>query len=200
VDAAAPGSGASRRPTRRRIGSGLAAAAAALAGVPAALGHGSITPTFAPPATAQRFLVTVPNDRTDARVVGLSIAAPPGLELESADDPEPGWHAEVSNATITWRGGTIAALASETFAFRARLPDEQGTVEFQAREVYDDGPGPTFTLAVTVAGEAPAGGGLSRLAWAALGVSLAGLLLALVALGVWIRSRWPAAQNPERPY
>jgi uncharacterized protein YcnI len=170
--------------------------------VPAtASAHGSIVPTAAVPGTVQRFVVTVPNTLLGGpSIVGFSVTVPDDARVESAEANQPRWAATVSGRTITWAGGPVEELG-EDFAFRARLPDGEGSVTFQGQERYGDGSGIHFPLAVTVTRSAALGGGPSvgtdssddDLAWVAIGLAGTALLVSLgaaIAAGaLWLRLR-----------
>jgi uncharacterized protein YcnI len=179
----------------RRIA--LCAALVALLAPAAASAHGSIVPTAAVPGTVQRFVVTVPNTLLGGpSIVGFAVTVPAEASVESAEANQPRWIARVSGRTITWEGGPVEELG-EDFAFRARLPQSEGSVTFQGQERYRDGSGARFPLAVTVsraaaaAGDAAGGSDDDELAWIAIALAGTALLLALgaaiVAGALWLR-------------
>jgi hypothetical protein len=97
----------------------------------------------------------------------------------------------VTGRTITWEGGPVEA-GGEDFAFRARLPESEGSVTFQGQELYGDGLGVRFPLAVTVT-RAPAASVSSDddLAWVAIALAGTALVVSLgaaIAAGaLWLR-------------
>ena len=167
----------------------------------AARAHGSIAPTAARAAAAQRFVVTIPTTlQGGPEVVAVSVTAPDGVELESAEAKQPRWVARVSGGTVTWEGGPIDGLA-EDFAFQARMPDAEGTYEFLARERYAQGVGPEFPLPVTVtrtagAAAAPASDD-DGLAWIAIALATTALLLALGAAAA-VAALWRRLARHDR--
>jgi hypothetical protein len=174
----------------------LTAALAALALLaPSAAGaHGSIAPTAAPAGASQRFVVTVlPTIAGGPQMTGLTITAPMGVTIESAEANQPLWSASVSGSTITWQGGPLEGVGEE-FAFLARTPDAEGTYDFVGQERYGEVVGPQFALAVTVTGLAatplaPETDGDDGLAWLAVALAATALLLALGAV-VAVAALW----------
>lgn len=171
--------------------------AVALSTAQAAFAHGTLTPASAAVGVSQRFELTVPNDRLDADIVEVTLRLPPDVELEAASAEQPLWSVSSGNGTVTWKGGPIARLSAETFAFTARLPAESGTVDFTLVESYDDGEAAPFPIGVTVTGSAGSsdGGGGDTLATAALVISILALGLATAALLVALRGRHPRSDT-----
>jgi periplasmic copper chaperone A len=166
-----------------------AVAALALVAAPSAHAHGTLTPTSATAGTVQEFALTVPNDRGDADLVAVTLELPEDVALESATSVQPLWAVSSTETSVTWQGGPIDRGSSETFSFSARLPSDDGQLEFVLRETYDDGQAAPFPLVVTT--EAAAGGGgdsSGTLAVLALVVAIAAALLAGAALVVALRS------------
>ena len=165
----------------------LAAALGALAllAPAAALAHGSIVPAAAPAGGEQRFVLTIPNTlQGGPQVIEVAVTAPEGVELLSAEANQPRWTARVSGQTVTWEGGPIEGLG-EDFAFRATMPEAEGTYTFLGREGYAGGVGAEFSLAVVVtqgAGAAAASSPDDGLAWIAIALAATALLLALAAV------------------
>jgi uncharacterized protein YcnI len=166
--------------------------------VPAgALAHGAIQPTAAPAGTTERFVVSVANSlQGGPGIVGVSVEAPDGVEIESAEAQQPRWTVSWDGQKITWEGGPLEGL-SEDFAFRAKLPEAEGTYDFTAQEIYVTGLGPPFALPVTVTRTAEAAAavgddGDDDLAWIAIALASTALLLAavaaLAAAAAWRRS------------
>jgi uncharacterized protein YcnI len=163
--------------------------AAALVAAPAALAHGTLAPATAAAGSAQRFELTVPNDRLDADIVAVTLRLPSEVELESAVAEQPRWGVASDDGEVTWSGGPIERLSSETFAFTARLPGEAGPLELTLVETYDDGEAAPFPIRVTVTGTESASGGSDTLGAAALVVSILALGLATAALLIALRTR-----------
>ena len=165
---------------RQRAVAGAAAAALALA--PSALGHGSVRPTVAGPGAVQEFTFLVLNARqTD--MVGFRLELPP--EATTADVTErPPWTAATSGNRVEWRGGSVPARGSTSFALGVRMPAGEGTVSFTGREIYDDLVGPPFQLDVVLAGGARSDGdGIGAVeVFVALGVAALLTALGLVVL------------------
>ena len=111
-------------------------------------------PTLAEAGETREFVFRIGNARQDAEIVGVVLELPEGASLKEADARQPRWSVTASGRRVTWEGGPIPPLASESFAVTARLPDREGQADFIGQEVYDDGPGPPFPLQVTIAGSA----------------------------------------------
>jgi hypothetical protein len=165
----------------------------------AARAHGSIMPTAAAAGAVQRFVVTVPNAlQGGPEIVAVAITAPEGATVESAEARQPRWSARVSGRTVTWEGGPPQGLG-EDFAFRARMPESEGTYTFSGRESSRAGAGPPFRLAVTVTRVASAAlppamaSADDGLAWVAIALAGTALLLALgtaiAVAALWRRQR-----------
>lgn len=167
-----------------------AIAVAALVAAPVAGAHGTLTPTSAPGGVTQRFELTVPNDRLDADIVGVTLELPQGSQLESAEAEQPRWAVTSSETAVRWTGGPIESSTTETFAFTARLPAESGPQRLTLVESYDDGDGAPFPLTVVATGATAAGGGRdSTLAAVALALAVLALVVATTALALVLRTR-----------
>jgi uncharacterized protein YcnI len=154
------------------------AVASALIWTSTAGAHGTLAPAAAPGGVAQRFELTVPNDRLDADVVGVTLELPQGAVLESAEAEQPRWAVTSSETSVSWTGGPIGSSTTETFAFVARLTARSGPQQFTLVESYDDGAGAPFPLTVVATGAAAADGGGDG------AVAAVALVLAALALGV----------------
>ncbi len=153
-------------------------------------------PTVAEVGEASEFVFTIGNARQDAEIVGVVIELPGGASLEKATARDPRWSVTTSARRVTWEGGPIPPLASESFELTARMPDREGQADFLGQELYDDGPGPPFPLQVTIAGKAAngdrAGRGLTLLA-----IVLAALTLLLGSTLAFSRTRKRRDTRPE---
>jgi hypothetical protein len=164
-----------------------AAAVAALAVTPSALGHGSVRPTVAAPGAIQQLTFVVLNAR-DAQIIGFRLELPAGATVEDVTARQPTWIATSTENSVEWRGGPIPARAFDSFQVRVRMPDREGTASFLGTEVFDDGPGPPSRFDVVLAGAtvSPSGEatdeGARTLGKAALVVAIAALLLAATAV------------------
>ena len=167
-----------------RLLAGALVALYALALADSAAAHGTLSPNLAAPGSTERFTIEIPNGRDDARITGLRVTLPDGVELEEIEARQPRWAASADGQALTWRGGPIEPREFDSFAFSAKLPDEEGELALSAQEQYDDGPGPSFRLAVTLAGATAGSGrdeGARTLALTALAVSLVAAAGALAA-------------------
>jgi uncharacterized protein YcnI len=176
-----------------------AAAGVALALAPPAWAHGSIRPTAAAPGSTDEFVLLVANARADANMVAFTVDLPEGATLVEAGQRQPEWIVSSTADRVEWRCGPIPARAFETFTLQATMPDREGTADFVGTEIYEDGPGPPFTLAVVLAGSSAAAAsdvtdeGARTLGKAALFVSIAALILGAAGLVLslvrWRRDR-----------
>lgn len=167
-----------------RILAGALCALCVFAAAGEAGAHGTLTPNLAAPGSIERFTIEIPNSRDDARITGLRVTLPDGVELEEIEARQPRWAASADGQALTWRGGPIEPREFDSFAFSARLPGEEGELALNAQEQYDDGPGPSFRLAVTLAGATVGAGrdeGARTLALTALAVSLVAAAAAVAA-------------------
>ena len=171
---------------------------------PVALGHGSVQPTLATPASTQDFTFVVANARDDSDMVGFTVDVPEGATLVDAAAERPLWVVSSSGTSAEWRGGPVPPRGSASFRLRATLPDRTGTVDFLGRELYADGPGPSFRLGVVLAGGPTTSEvrdeGARTLGKAALFVALAALVLAgagfFLGLSRWLKG---PREAPPRP-
>lgn len=194
---------ASSRPGRggRRWARALLATAAALVALvaaDAARAHASLTPTSATAGGTQRFTLTVPGDSISGTVVALSLRAPAGARIVSAQGPDSKWTASVDGDTVVWRGGPSEDTIFDLFTFEATLPDEEGTVSFVGRETYSVGVGPEFEVPVTVirgSAPPPAGRPASGVGIAAVFVGGFSLLAALGSLAFVLAARRGAGRR-----
>ncbi len=121
-----------------------------------ALAHVTIQPNEAPAGSFFRFVVRVPTERDDASTNKVTVRFPDNLAFVGFQ-PKEGWNRkvtmtkldepiEVSGATIdevvgsvTWSGGEIAPHEFDEFGFSARVPDDAGTLQFEAIQTYSSG-------------------------------------------------------------
>ena len=173
------------RRSGRWIATGIALAALALGLSPArpAHAHGTVTPSVVDRGQSQRFVVSVANGRGDAEIVGFRLTLPAGFEIESVEARQPRWQATSAERTISWRGGPIPRLGSESFAFRARAAGGSGSATMTGEEIFDDGAEGAFRIPLVV-GSSASDGSSDTLAKAALGVALGAAAVALAALFV----------------
>jgi uncharacterized protein YcnI len=175
----------------------LALALLALLVPAAALAHGAIQPTAAPAGATERFVLSVANSlQGGPAIVGVTLEAPEGVEIESAEAQGPRWTVSWDGGKITWEGGPLEGL-SEDFVFRARMPDAEGTYNFDAQEIYVTGLGPPFALPVTVTQSLGTSTAIlaerdDDLAWIAIALASTALLLAagaaVAAVAAWRRT------------
>lgn len=134
----------------------FAAGVALLIAASPALAHVTVQPSEAPAGAFFKFVVRVPNERDDARTTEVTVTFPKNLAFVSFQ-PKDGWDyevtmkqldepIEVSGATIdevidtvTWSGGAIRPGEFDEFGFSARVPDDEGVLEFPAEQTYSSG-------------------------------------------------------------
>jgi periplasmic copper chaperone A len=101
-------------------------------------------------------VVRVPNERDDAATTRVEVRFPETLTSVGFADV-PGWDREVTMTeleepvevfgeevteavgSVTWSGGRIEPGEFAEFPFSARVPEEEGALEFPALQTYDSG-------------------------------------------------------------
>jgi len=190
----------------------LAAAITALAAASAASAHVTMNPEKAPADSFSRFALRVPTEE-DVPTVKVSVQMPARLD-EVTFQPKAGWKRTESGRVVTWSGGQIGVGEFDEFGLSMHLPNTPGKVlVFPATQTYANGkvvhwigaltsdePAPHVTL------EAPEGGTTATTTSTtaspatsddedddheglALGFGIAGLAVALVALGLALARR-----------
>ena len=121
-----------------------------------AFAHVTVQPNEAPAAAFFRFVVRVPNERDDAATTKVEVDFPDNLifvsfqpkegwdykvTIKTLDEPIEAFGAEITEVvdTVTWSGGSIAPHEFDEFGFSARVPEEEGTLEFAAFQTYSGG-------------------------------------------------------------
>ncbi len=186
----------------------LTAAAAALALAPTAMAHVTMNPDKAPADSFSRFSLRVPTEE-NVPTVKVSIQLPVGLN-EVTFQTKPGWKRVRSGRIVTWSGGQIGVGEFDEFGLSIHLPNTPGKVlVFPATQTYANGkvvhwigaltsdePAPhvaieaaqsgTTTTPTTAATKSDAGDEHDELA---IGLASAGIVLALIALGLALMRR-----------
>ena len=98
--------------------------------------------TAAPPCATMKFVVRVPTEKP-IPTTSLRLQVPAGVTV-IAVAPKPTWHPhfelnEGRIVAISWSGGKIMPREFEEFAFLAAAPKKSGTVNWNARQTYQDG-------------------------------------------------------------
>lgn len=140
----------------RKLAAVVGAAALIFAFAPAAFAHVTVQPTEAATGSFARFVVRVPNERSDTDTVKVEVQFPEDLVFVSFQ-PRDGWQREVTMKkldqpievfgeevdevidTVTWSGGTIGPGEFDEFGFSAKVPDDATTVTFAALQSYAGG-------------------------------------------------------------
>ncbi len=103
--------------------------------------HVGVTAPAATAGSLTTFTVTIPNERSDAATVKVSVRVPSAFERVTAL-PTDGWtvatSADGDDTVLTWSGGRIAGTDRVTHRFRAAGPSA-GTYSVPAVQTYDDG-------------------------------------------------------------
>jgi uncharacterized protein YcnI len=98
--------------------------------------------TTAPACGTLKFVVRVPTEKP-IPTTGLRLQIPANVTV-IAVAPKPPWHADFATSkgrivAISWSGGKIMPREFEEFAFLAAAPKQTGTVNWDARQTYQDG-------------------------------------------------------------
>ncbi|MDQ4065108.1 MAG: YcnI family protein [Actinomycetota bacterium] len=133
----------------------LAAAALVTTATPT-FAHVTVQPNEAPAGAFFRFVVRVPNERDDAATTRVRVTFPENLifvsfqanegwdyrvRMKTLDEPIEAFGSQITEVvdTVTWSGGRIEPGEFDEFGFSARVPEEEGTVEFPAEQTYSSG-------------------------------------------------------------
>jgi uncharacterized protein DUF1775 len=163
------------------------ATAAALALVPAAVAHVTLSPPAVEAGTTARIVVSTPNERPGHETVRVTVDMPPQVEIASAQAP-PGWIVEHSDRNATWSGDRISGTATVEFPLELHGLGPAGAVYVTARQHYEDGADVTWQANLTVL---PAEGAAAPRSHAgrALVAGIAGIVLVGGGLAVLHRLR-----------
>jgi uncharacterized protein YcnI len=190
----------------------LAAAITALAAPSAASAHVTMNPEKAPADSFTRFALRVPTEE-GVPTVKVSVQMPAGLG-EVTFQPKAGWKRTQAGRVVTWSGGQIGVGEFDEFGLSMHLPNTPRKVlVFPATQTYANGkvvhwigaltsdePAPHVTLEAAE-GETTATTTTTTTSSAtsdddgddhdtlALGFGIAGLAVALVALGLTLARR-----------
>jgi uncharacterized protein YcnI len=180
----------------------IAAATGALATATAASAHVTMNPEKAPADSFSRFALRVPTEE-DVPTVKVSAQLPAGLD-EVTFETKPGWKRKKSGRVVTWSGGQIGVGEFDEFGLSIHLPNTPGkTLVFPATQTYANGkvvhwigaltsdePAPHVTLeaasetTTTTASSSTREDDGDDHEGLALGFGIAGLAVALLALGL----------------
>ena len=116
----------------------IAACTAALAAATAASAHVTMNPEKAPADSFSRFALRVPTEE-DVPTVKVSVQLPAGLD-EVTFETKPGWKRKESGRVVTWSGGQIGVGEFDEFGLSIHLPNTPGkTLVFPATQTYANG-------------------------------------------------------------
>ncbi len=139
----------------RKFLAALSAAAILMIVAVPAFAHVTIQPNEAPTGSFFKFAVRVPNE-SDVANTKVEVTFPENLIFVSFQ-PKAGWERKVTMKkldepieafgasidevvdVVTWSGGKIGPGEFEEFNFSAKVPDEEGEIEFAATQTYEDG-------------------------------------------------------------
>jgi uncharacterized protein YcnI len=153
----------------------LAAGTLALLWPAAAGAHVTIAPPFVQDGIKSTIAFQTPNERAPHATVGLSVTAPPGVAVDSAQAPK-GWQAKISGSTVSWSGGKLTGRTTVDFPVTITAKVRAGTHPFAATQTYDDGAKVKWNAGLSVL---PATGAQApkQHPWGAFAAAVAGLLV-----------------------
>ncbi|MES1248808.1 MAG: DUF1775 domain-containing protein [Actinomycetota bacterium] len=172
---------------RHRIALGALVALAALFFTGGAWAHAIVSPPVVLAQHDQVFTLAVPTEKDGATTTSVVLTTPAGFDIDSFV-PSPGWKRSVAKNVVTWTGGAVPTGEDAAFSFVAGTSGT-GDYTFSVRQTYSDGS--VVTWSGPESSDAPApivravssfGGGTPAITWLALGVGVAGLVAAGVAL------------------
>ena len=166
----------------------------ALAFVPSAWAHLSVSPTRIGTGQAVDLTFGAPNEDDDLGVDHVTLTAPSGFDLDDAE-AKPGWTQLRSGDSITWSGGRIPKGEYATFGIRGTAPSTPGTVTFKVLTGDRTGKSITYQVGLEVVKSTSRDSGARSLGKAAIVVALVAAALALAALfvGIYVWLRPPPA-------
>jgi len=160
--------------------------------------HAVVQPSEAPPGAYQRYVLRVPTER-EVPTTRVEIRFPAAVTVVSFADV-PGWELEVMTdsagriAGAAWTG-TLPPQRFVEFPFVAVNPDEEVTMAWPVTQTYAGGEVVEWTgpedsdTPASVTRVTASGGGWPASAW----LGIAGLAIALLALGLALRKAGPDA-------
>ncbi|HET7129130.1 MAG TPA: DUF1775 domain-containing protein [Gaiellaceae bacterium] len=162
----------------------------ALALVPSAWAHLSVSPTRVSVGEAVDLTFSAPNEDDPVGIDHVTLRVPAGFDLDDAE-AKPGWTQSGSGDAITWSGGRIPKGEFATFSIRGTAPSTAGTVTFNVLVGDRTGKSITYRVGLDVVTSTARDNGARTLGKAAIAVALVAAVLALaglfVAIYVWLR-------------
>jgi len=110
--------------------------------------HVVATPGFLASGSSESITFSAPNERDDP-MTGFSLSVPAGLEIVHAHAVT-GWDESMDDSTATWSGGPLAPNTELGFGMTLKADVEPGVVELQAQQLYADGSGVSWPVALTI--------------------------------------------------
>lgn len=133
----------------------VATAAGLLAVTAPAQAHVTVQPAEATIGAFARFVVRVPNERSDAATTKIRVEFPAlafvsfepkagwerDVEMTELEEPIEAFGQEITEAvgSATWSGGRIGVGEFGEFGFSAKMPDAEESLSFAAFQTYDSG-------------------------------------------------------------
>jgi uncharacterized protein YcnI len=186
------------RPRRRIVATLASLGVLALLVTASASAHARVSPPVSLAGAIQLFSLVVPTEEaapvTTTKVV---LTVPSGFSIGSFV-PSPGWQRALQLTTsangavvekVTWSGGAVPSGEDALFQFLGQ-PAAAGTYTFNVEQTYSNGAivdwtgaNDSATPAASIEARTSLGGsGTSLLTFVALGLALAGLVIAVIAL------------------
>jgi uncharacterized protein YcnI len=166
----------------------------ALAAVPSAAAHVTITPTRVAPGSDVVLTFVVPNETENDVINGVTIVPPRGFDYEAVEAPSGFTRGPVPARRIVWQRGSIEPGRFLTFGVSGTAPSKAATLVFLVYEHYRSGRVYTYKPSLVVAAPAPTSArdrSSHTLAKAALFVGIAAGAIAVatffLALAHWLR-------------
>ena len=183
---------------RKLVAAVGAVGAVALLFAAMASAHATMSPAVAKAKALQQFTLSVPTEKEGLTTTKIELTVPSSFAIDSFEPPPAGWTQNTQSTgsgeeavvqKANWSGGHTPTGQDSVFRFNASVP-KSGTVTFTVRQTYSDGsvvdwngPESSDTPAPTIeAVDSFGGGGTSTLEIVALILSIAALVVAILAL------------------
>jgi uncharacterized protein YcnI len=177
---------------------GAVAGLAALTIAASASAHAHVSPPVALAQEGQVFTLAVPTEKENAQTTRIELIPPEGFSIDSFFPDTAGWKRAVQQTgsgeeavikQVTWTGGSVPTGEDAAFSFLGRTTGT-GTYAFTIRQTYSDGSVVEWSGSESSDTPAPSieavssfgGSGTSTVAWIALALGAAGVVLGAIAL------------------
>jgi uncharacterized protein YcnI len=118
-----------------------------------AVAHEEINPKSAVVGQPTFFQLSAANEKK-AGLTKITLHAPDGLPFGATTRSPNGWHAEVSETTITWSGGTVAPDQFDSWGFEIEGADQAKTYTYKADLGFADGTTDSVDVPITAVASA----------------------------------------------